>query len=1087
MIRRAALLIGTLSLLALLGFGYSLFVHPRLQTLPEDISRSQEMTAGDAPSVKSLPTAPRDWMRKHANPQSQSLHLEPGTVRLGFLDDNLDRALISLRQHASRLTHVAPTGLRLHGMPPQLETLDLTEIREAIADQDIALIPRLTNQVADHFDPEAVEHYLRASATEQRIWAQTLRDQLLRLGAQGVMLIWEQIDSAYQNELTQFIQLIHETLQEQRLELWVSIPVGDDSKAFDLDALGPFVERFVATLYYETGEEDPPGPIASQSWFNDWLNVLVDHADPTQWVIGIATFGYDWPEGEDPSAISFSDAMARAASAGVTNVTNPPPFYGPSFTYQLQKVSHKVWFMDATTFYMQQKAILQQGVGGLAVDRLGTEDPAIWQVMACGTACNPKDFQSVLVDPRSIAVVGDGDFLTAFKTMKAGWRHLEENDQDDWILRYERFPQVPYVLRRDAGDKHEVSLTFDDGPDPEWTPKILDLLKAKGINATFFVIGSKAIAHPELIRRILDEGHEIGNHTFNHANLQTSTEWRTRLELNATQRAIESITGRSTLLFRPPYDADRTPRSPTELDPLLIAQGLGYIPVMASIDPLDWQRPTAQELLQRIKQQRTSGNNIVLLHDSGGDRSSTLEALGPIIDYLQRRGDEVVPLRVLLGVPLSGVMPQILANDPAPERLLAGTGLNLWQGFNTLAWWFLALSTGLLMARTLLIALLASFRARSERREPKSTEPFTPAVSILLAAYNEEKVIVQTLESLLASDYPGPLEIIVVDDGSTDRTGAIVEELAAQHPQIRPVRQANRGKAIALQQGINLAQHPFLVMLDADTQFQVNTLRELIQPLSDPQVGAVSCHIRVGNDDTWIARYQALEYLAGFNLDRRAYAALNAITVVPGAASSYRAEAIAAAGGIQPDTLAEDTDLTLALHRVGYQIRHTARAHAVTEAPRTLRALLRQRQRWSFGTLQCLWKHRDMQFSIRYGWLGLFSLPSIWFFHVLLVALVPLVDLTLILSLIRGSDSSLLTYSLIFMAVDVFLALVACQLDGEPWRTSLRIIPMRLVYRPLLALAVLYALQRAMRGTWVGWGVQERWGIRHRKSPGIVS
>jgi cellulose synthase/poly-beta-1,6-N-acetylglucosamine synthase-like glycosyltransferase len=204
---------------------------------------------------------------------------------------------------------------------------------------------------------------------------------------------------------------------------------------------------------------------------------------------------------------------------------------------------------------------------------------------------------------------------------------------------------------------------------------------------------------------------------------------------------------------------------------------------------------------------------------------------------------------------------------------------------------------------------------------------------------------------------------------------------------------------------------------------------------------------------------------------------LDAITVVPGAASAYRAEAIAAAGGIQADTLAEDTDLTLSLHRAGYRVWHTPRAVAITEAPRTVRALLRQRKRWAFGTLQCLWKHRDLLLDGRRRWLGLFALPSIWFFHVFLVALVPLIDLSLVLALLQGANTALLGYVLAFLGIDLLLALVACHLEGEPMATALRAVPMRLLYRPLLSLAVLDALRRALRGTWMSWGAQERRGL----------
>jgi peptidoglycan-N-acetylglucosamine deacetylase len=469
---------------------------------------------------------------------------------------------------------------------------------------------------------------------------------------------------------------------------------------------------------------------------------------------------------------------------------------------------------------------------------------------------------------------------------------------------------------------------------------------------------------------------------------------------------------------------------------------------------------------------------VILLHDGGGDRSRTVAALGPLLDYLDRRGDQVVPLHQLLGAAREGINPAIPAADPAPERLVAGTGLNAFQLIKDAAWGFLAISTVLLLGRTLFVVALALRRARQERAEgARPATPFAPPVSAVVAAYNEERVIAQTVQAVLDSSYPGELELIVVDDGSVDRTAAIVAEIAERDPRLRLVRQENAGKAAALRRALATARHAFVVTLDADTRFLSDTMLELLQPLRDPGVGAVSGQLRVGNPDSWVARFQATEYMAGFNLDRRAYGVLKAITVVPGAASAYRAAAIAAAGGIQADTLAEDTDLTLALHRAAYQIWHAPRAVAVTEAPRTVRALLRQRRRWSFGTLQCLWKHRDLVFNASHRWLGLFALPSMWFFHIFLVALVPLIDFGLLLALLNGADSAVLGYALAFLGVDLILALVACRLDGAPLATAWRVIPMRFLYRPLLSLAVLDALLRALRGTWMSWGVQERWGL----------
>ncbi len=443
----------------------------------------------------------------------------------------------------------------------------------------------------------------------------------------------------------------------------------------------------------------------------------------------------------------------------------------------------------------------------------------------------------------------------------------------------------------------------------------------------------------------MDEGHEIGNHTYSHRNLAVMSEWQMELELTATQRLIESITGRSNTptLFRPPYNADSNPTDIAELAPLRLAQEqLGYTVVLEKIDPQDWARPGTEEIIQRVKDLRNEGN-IILLHDAGGDRSETVAALPHIIDYLQTRGDRIVSLSELLGMTRDELMPPIDTSHQPLERFVAGTGFRAWHGIVGFFWAFMIFSTGLVVARTLLVAWLAR---RHHRMGNDSPTAFQPSLSIVIAAFNEGKVIQKTLRSVLDTDYAGELEVVVVDDGSRDDTAAKVEALAATEPRVRLVHQSNRGKAAALRHGVAQARHEIVVFLDADTQFQRSTLHALVQPLAHPLVGAVSGNARVGNLRTFIARFQSLEYICGFNLDRRAYTEWNCITVVPGAISALRRSAINAAGGFSDDTLAEDTDLTLTLHRLGYHIEYAPDAVAWTEAPETYVGLARQRFRW---------------------------------------------------------------------------------------------------------------------------------------------
>ncbi len=632
---------------------------------------------------------------------------------------------------------------------------------------------------------------------------------------------------------------------------------------------------------------------------------------------------------------------------------------------------------------------------------------------------------------------------------------------------YEKFPQFPTLYHQGAGGAHQVAITFDDGPDPEWTPKILDILKANNVKAAFFLVGVNAEHYPGLVRRIVAEGHEIGNHTYYHPNLAICWPEHIRLELNATQLLLETITGRSTTLFRPPYAADTSPSRLSELMPLKIAQDMGYLNVLENIDPQDWSKPGTDLIVQRIKQQRRDGS-IILLHDAGGDRSQTVAALPRILDYLRIRGDTVVSLGTLMGTTREKLMPPAATGGHALTRLVSTTGFHVYHAVEEFLWAFMIVATTLVVIRTLVVIWLAA-RFRRER-----DGNFAGAISVAIAAFNEEKVIANTLRSLLGADYEGDLEVIVVDDGSSDRTASEVERIAAEDPRVRLLRQENHGKARALQRALAAVRNEIVVFLDADTNCQRDTLRKLVQPFATAEIGAVSGHAKVGNLRSFIARCQALEYTVGFNLDRRAYTRWNCITVVPGAISAIRKSAIDEVGGLSLDTLAEDTDLTLALHKRGQRIVYVPDAIAWTEAPETVRTLARQRFRWAYGTLQCLWKHRDIVFNWNYRALGWFSLPSVWFFQIILVAITPMVDLFLLASLPFGAWHAVLPFVIVFLSMDVILATLACILERESILRAWRILPMRLIYRPMLSYVIWKAILRALKGAFVSWGKLER-------------
>ncbi|HVT04113.1 MAG TPA: glycosyltransferase, partial [Thermoanaerobaculia bacterium] len=392
---------------------------------------------------------------------------------------------------------------------------------------------------------------------------------------------------------------------------------------------------------------------------------------------------------------------------------------------------------------------------------------------------------------------------------------------------------------------------------------------------------------------------------------------------------------------------------------------------------------------------------------------------------------------------------------------------------------------------TVILALLA--RHREKKRLFDQT--YRPLVSILIAAYNEQRVIGRTIRALLASDFQ-QLEIVVVDDGSKDETFEEVERLFGDDLRVRVFRQPNNGKASALNRAIDNASGEILVCLDADTIFAPDTISKLVRRFADPAVGAVAGNVKVGNRVNSLTRWQSIEYITSQNMDRMAFGYLNAITVVPGAVGAWRREAVVEAGGYLTDTMAEDMDLTWRIRRAGWRIESENDALAFTEAPDTMKALFKQRFRWAFGTLQCLWKHRDA--LGRYGYFGRLMMPALWLFQIAYQSISPLVDLqilwtvaTTIFVWITGSMlahdwqpvpqaiaslQQIMTMYLFFFAIEMIGALVAFSIEKESKKPLVSLLWQRVLYRQLMYGVVLKAIKTAFQGIRTGWGKLERKG-----------
>ncbi|WP_199922736.1 bifunctional polysaccharide deacetylase/glycosyltransferase family 2 protein [Streptomyces sp. NRRL S-87] len=613
-------------------------------------------------------------------------------------------------------------------------------------------------------------------------------------------------------------------------------------------------------------------------------------------------------------------------------------------------------------------------------------------------------------------------------------------------------------------------LSFDDGPSPKWTPKILELLRARGIRADFFVTGAMTTRNPELIKQIVADGHELGVHTFTHPDLVYQSHARISWELAQTQLALAGVAGVHSALFRPPYSSDASALDDWNYPVIKYVGARGYLTAFIDRDTDDWKRPGVEKIVKAAMPRKPGAGALILLHDAGGDRTQTITALGQVIDRLHAQGYRFTTISEALGassatVPVHGY------------QLWAGKGF-IWA--TQFAVRTLPVLVGLLavvgflnFGRFALMLVLAPVHARRAKRRDAWGAPVTRPVTVLVPAYNERECIANTLHSLAASDHP--IEVIVIDDGSTDGTADIVEEMAL--PFVRLIRKVNGGKSSALNTGIAAASHDIIVMMDGDTVFEPSTVRELVQPFGDPAIGAVAGNAKVGNRESLIGAWQHIEYVLGHNLDRRMYDMLGVIPTIPGAVGAFRKEALQQVGGMSDDTLAEDTDITIAVLCDGWRIVYAEHARAWTEAPASLQQLWSQRYRWSYGSMQAMWKHRGAVTSSgpagRFGRLGL---PLVVLFGVVAPLLAPLVDLFLLYGVLFGDAPLTLTSWGGFILLQAALSWYAFRLDREkPWHLiSLPI--QQLVYRQLMYVVLLQSAITAVTGGRLRWQKLRRTG-----------
>ncbi len=941
----------------------------------------------------------------------------------------------------------------------------------------------------------------------------------------GLSMDFESIPTAAQPGYKQLIATLYDDFHPRNLRLYINTPVADDD--FDLRYLAAHSDGLILMNYDQHQTESDPGPVAAQDWFADNLRDALKIVPKEKIICALGSYGYDWEtplpapsprkHGKQPhqkviftTDLATGEAWQAAVDSG-SKVELDDDSQNPHFVYDDDDahVRHNVWFLDAVTVLNQMRVARSLGLETFSLWRLGTEDESLWNIWDRPVKSDPVKALANVEPSAGVDTEGEGDILRVTRKPQAGKRIVTMDDDKSVPIGYrtitdEEMVEYPlsYTVEQYGYHPKEVALSFDDGPDPEWTPKILDILKRYHVTGAFFMIGEVAADNVSTMQRVYREGHEIGNHTFTHPDISAISKNQVDLQLNATERLFAAKLGVQPVYFRPPYSIDQEPDTNDQAAPVYDIQQRGYVIIGNKIDTDDWDehpRKTPQEITNSVftaiaamDTHPWNKGSIILLHDGGGDRSATIAALPVLIEALRARGFKIVPVSALVGKTRDQVMPPLTRRQRWQARV-DSVAFFLYDFFNHFVVGVFFVGDILMSFRLLVIGLFAVLD-RARRRKSFDTPEYQPRIAVLIPAYNEEKVIVRTIRSVMMSNYKN-LRIIVIDDGSKDNTydvayDAYPADIASGRLTI--LTKPNGGKAEALNFALNHVEEEIYVGIDADTVIAHDAVTRLVCHFANPKIGAVAGNAKVGNRVNLWTRWQALEYITSQNFERRALDLFDVVMVVPGAIGAWRTAAVKTGGCYHSNTVAEDADLTMNLLEQGYSVIYEDQALAFTEAPVNVAGLMRQRFRWSFGILQAVFKHKGA--ITKHRAMGLFALPNILIFQILLPLVSPLIDLMFVGGVIHyfidkhfhpeaaNTDSliKLLTFFLAFLIIDFVTSALAFALErkhpaskGDGW-LLFHIWIQRFTYRQVFSVVLFKTLKRAIDGKPFNWDKLER-------------
>jgi cellulose synthase/poly-beta-1,6-N-acetylglucosamine synthase-like glycosyltransferase/peptidoglycan/xylan/chitin deacetylase (PgdA/CDA1 family)/spore germination protein YaaH len=1117
------------------------------------VKRYRALSNPPAPELTSREKLHRSAHRRtNLEPSAVVLNENEG-LRAAFYTNADPASYASLKQHVKQIDLLFPEWLHVTTPDGNLTALNSSNVPFPVIDKNGVHGVDPENKVAHvitaaHEDTEIfplVDNYSTTDGVFETNIGQMFLDPAARanfihqvdqfLAAntlyRGLTLDFLNVPVNSQPGFDLLVQELYADFHPRNLHLYLNIPVGDDD--YNLRFLANNSDGLILMDYDEHQTGTQPGPVAGQDWFENNLIAAMKVVPRQKIICSLGNYGYDWatplppapdkhhphPKSTTPPKILSTTSLStqeawQEASDSDAQITLDDTSLNPHFAYDDEDahIQHNVWFLDAVTALNQMRVARALGIQTFALWQLGSEDDSLWKIWDAPLKANPVKDLAIVSPGQDVDTEGDGDILKVTGRPQDGHRTVTMDDDPTIPKPYlsvvsetmDSYP-LPYTITQYGYHPKEVALSFDDGPDPEWTPKILDILKKYNVKGTFLMIGEEAQDNIGVMQRVYREGHEIGNHTYTHPDISDISDAQIDLQLNLTEKLFAAELGVRPVFFRPPYSIDQEPDTNDQAAPIdRIQHKLGYIILGDKIDTDDWDehpRKSPQEMIDsvfaQIKEAQTKPwmkGSVILMHDGGGNRQPTVDALPKLIMALRAHGYKIVPVSELIGMTRNQVMPPL---TPRQRYYAIADAITFFfiGFFDHFVIYVFFLGDVLMSARLIIIGLCATID-RFRKRKDFSTPGYKPRVAVLIPAYNEEKVIARTIRSVLMSSYKN-IHIIVIDDGSKDDTYKIATETYAKEiadGRLTVLTKPNAGKAEALNYALRTTDEEIYVGIDADGVIAHDAIGRLVCHFANPAIGAVAGNAKVGNRVNLWTRWQALEYVTSQNFERRALDLFNVVMVVPGAIGAWRTSAVKAGGLYHPDTVAEDADLTMNLLEQGYQVIYEDQAIAFTEAPENAGDLARQRFRWSFGILQAVYKHKAAIRNRRA--MGLFALPNIVVFQIMMPLVSPLIDLMFVAGVVHyfidrhfhpettsTSDFfKLLAFFAAFLLIDFAASGLAFLLErkhpaskGDGW-LLFHIWIQRFTYRQLFSWVLFRTVKRAIDGKSFSWDKLERTG-----------